>query len=88
MFCLFGLFSFLRSNFDLLIDEVSIPEVTHGSRFMYLLFILICFNGHASSNIDVYISKIYHMHHLGFLLRRQMSSLLLQDSGARIAGSL
>ena len=23
--------------------------------------------------------KIYHMHHLGFLLRRQMSSLLLQD---------
>ena len=70
MLCLFGLFSFLCSNFDLLIEEVSIPEVTHGSRFTYLLFILICFNGHASSNIDVYISKNISYASSGFFVAK------------------
>ena len=69
MFCLFALFSFLRSNFDLLIEEVSIPDVTHGSRFTYLLFSLICFNGHASSNRDVYISKNISNASSGFLAK-------------------
>ena len=70
MFCLFGLFSFLRSNFDLLIDEVSIPEVTHGSRFIYLRFILICFNGHAWLNRDVYISKKLSYASSGFFVAK------------------
>ena len=45
-----GFLIFVRSNFDLLIDEFSSPCFIHGSRFIYLRINLIIFVGRATLN--------------------------------------
>ena len=55
MFISFGLFSFLRNNLSLFIDDIISPFVTQGSCFISFFLTLIVLRGNAYSYASAYI---------------------------------
>ena len=72
-----GFRNFLVNNFDRERDDTSRPGVTHGSFFMYFLFILICCKEKALSNAILYLSMKHLYAKLGqFILSTSLKSIV------------